>query len=273
MSDSPLAHHYVEAISKIRSKGSTKVASDATWETLILPADLINRLKAMCQMVREAEMLSAKGIPVPKTLLLYGPPGTGKTQIARTLANESGVNFVSFTTADLKGQYLGQAANRVKQAFESARATSPSIIFIDEIDALTAVRGSSDALQTEALTQLLQELDGLTSKSGNVLVVAATNLLGQIDSAILSRFSQRIEICLPTIAEKTAILATLFKGRPVRVSMELAQLAEKCDGFSGRELRELITGSFNYAVERVIASGGSVQDTELTDADILRALS
>jgi len=273
MSDAPSTQHFEEAIAKVRGKSSTKVAIDATWETLILPDALINRLKAMCQMVRDSEILVSKGIPVPKTLLLYGPPGTGKTQIARTLANEAGINFVAFTTADLKGQYLGQAANRVKQAFESARASSPSIIFIDEIDALTQSRGAnSDALQTEAITQLLQELDGVSSKSGDVLVIAATNLLDQIDAAILSRFAQRLEIGLPSTAEKAAILSTLLKGKPISLHMSMTHLAEKCDGYSGRELRELVSTAFNFAVERVIAAGESVQNTELTDVDIENAL-
>lgn len=272
--DSPSLAQFNEAISKIRGKGSKKVSDDAKWETLILSEPLVNRLKTICQMTRDAESLAAKGIPIPKTLLLYGPPGTGKTQIARTLANEAGLTFIALTTADLKGQYLGHAANRVKQAFESARASSPSIMFIDEIDALTADRGgNSDALQTEAITQLLQELDGVASNSGDVLVIAATNLLDKIDAAILSRFSRKIEIGLPTADERALLLRALLKGRPVsKDGISFNLVSDKTHGYSGRDLRELVAEAFHIAVQRIISAGGAAKDTELTETDIVSAM-
>lgn len=271
--NAPTTSNFETAIGKIRGKNSTKVEDGASWDTLILPDQLKTKIKTLSQMIREAGALAANGVPVPRTLLLYGPPGTGKTQIARTMANESGVNFISRSTADLKGQYLGHAASRISQAFETARSSSPSILFIDEIDALASSRGSSgDQLQAEAVTQLLQELDGVSSKSGFVLVVAATNLMDQLDSAILSRFSQKLEIPLPSQNERAAILQTLLNGKPVGDDIDVHHVASICEGFSGRDIRELISQAFNLAFQRTMAEGKSAADLLMNMADLKGAI-
>lgn len=270
--NNPTDDQLLAAIGKIRGKNSTKVVDTATWDTLILPSQLKNKIKTFAQMIREASELTAKGIPVPRTLLLYGPPGTCKTQIARTMANEAGVNFIARSTADLKGQYLGHAAGRISQTFETARASSPSILFIDEIDALASSRGASgDQLQAEAVTQLLQELDGVASKSGYVLVVAATNLLNQLDSAILSRFSQKLEIPLPTQPERAAILQTLLSGRPVAEDVDVHHVASICEGLSGRDLREIVSQAFNLAFQRAMAEGKTAANILLNMIDLKEA--
>lgn len=268
--DEPRLEHFSTALLKIRGKGNTKTDIGAKWESLVLAEETKQRLKITCHMVKDSEALIASGIPVPRALLLYGPPGTGKTQIARTIANEAGISFIARTTTDFKGQYLGQAAARISQIFETARAQSPSILFIDEIDALTSNRqgGSEDQLQREALTQLLQEMDGIAEKSGFVLVVAATNCLEHIDSAILSRFNQKIEIGLPNAQQRTQLLHVLLANRPVASDINLAQLASRCDGLSGRDLREMVTEAFNTAVERVFASGKSASQAILQAEDL-----
>jgi transitional endoplasmic reticulum ATPase len=266
----PSLKHYEEATAKVRGKSTTRTDEKASWETLILPAATKQRLRAMCQMVKESEELASKGIPVPKSLLLFGPPGTGKTQIARTFANESGLGFVARSTADLKGQYLGHAAARIAQAFEAARSVSPCILFIDEIDALTSSRSGDgqDQLQMEALTQLLQELDGIAARDGHVFVVAATNRLISMDAAILSRFSQKLEIGLPNQDARREILRTLLDGRPVAGDVDIDALTKRTEGFSGRDLRELIATGFNRAVERTIAEGLSAKESRLMAGDV-----
>ncbi|MBY0576253.1 MAG: ATP-binding protein [Gallionellaceae bacterium] len=270
--DNPTIEQLSVAIGKIRGKNSTKVADTATWDTLILPDQLKNKIKTLAQMIREAGTLAAQGIPIPRTLLLYGPPGTGKTQIAKTMANQAGVSFIARTTADLKGQYLGHAAGRISQAFETARVSSPSILFIDEIDALASSRGeSNDQLQAEAVQQLLQELDGVASKSGYVLVVAATNLLNQLDSAILSRFSQKLEIPLPSQSERVAILHTLLSGRPVAADVDVHHVASICEGLSGRDLREIVSQGFNLAFQRAMVEGKSAANILLNMVDLKEA--
>ncbi|WP_303783995.1 ATP-binding protein, partial [Azovibrio restrictus] len=268
----PEISHYEAAMAKTRGKGATKVSAGSKWETLILPAKTIKSLKTIAHMVKDAEALTGKGIPVPKSLLLYGPPGTGKTEIARTLANESGVSFKAFSTADLKAMHLGHGANAVKQAFESARAVSPCIMFIDEIDSLTPSRdGEVDKLQAEVLTQFLQEMDGAKDALGHVFVIAATNIVEQIDSAVLSRFSQKIEIGLPGYQERLQLLSVLLNGRPVDSALTLETIAENTEGYSGRDLRELVSNAFNQAVQRVIEAGLPPSEAQLQEADLLLA--
>lgn len=272
--DEPKPIHFENAISRVRGKGSTKTDSSANWDSLVLDDETEQRLKVTCHMVKDAEALVAKGIPVTRTIMLYGPPGTGKTQIARTIANEAGVSFISRTTADFKGQYLGQAASRISQTFESARSQSPCILFIDEIDALTSSRqgSSEDQLQNEALVQLLQELDGVSDKKGFVLVVAATNQLHQIDGAILSRFSQKFEIALPNAIQRAQLLRILLTNKPVATGIDIENLAYRCTDFSGRDLRELVTDGFNSAVERTLKTGHRAAETTLQPEDIEKAL-
>ena len=267
----PTIAHFREATAKMRGKSTTRTDEDARWERLVLPESLKRELKAMTQMVREAEALQQKGIPVPRALLLYGPPGTGKTQIARTLANEAGMGFIARSTAELKGQYLGQAESRIAQSFESARANSPAILFIDEIDALTATRGGDqgDALQAEALTQLLQEMDGIRAHAGFVFVMAATNRLDAIDAAVRSRFSKQIEIGLPDTPGRVALLRALLVGRPVAEDLDLVALAAQTEGHSGRDLSELVASAFQRAVLRTLEAGGAAAETVLRADDLL----
>ncbi|ACK53128.1 MULTISPECIES: AAA family ATPase [Thauera] len=265
----PAVEHFREAVAKMRGKTSTRTDENACWERLVLPEPVKREFEVMTEMVRESGALQQKGIPVPRALLLYGPPGTGKTQIARTLAKEAGVAFIARSTAELKGQYLGQAASRIAQSFESARANSPAILFIDELDALTAARGSEagDALQAEALTQLLQEMDGVRACSGLVFVVAATNRLDVIDAAVRSRFAKQIEIGIPDEAGRAELLRVLLTGRPVAEELDVATLASRTEGYSGRDLGELVATAFQRAVSRTLDAGGAAADTVLLADD------
>jgi len=139
--------------------------------------------------------VAGAGVSIPRSLLLAGPSGVGKTQVARTLANESGLTFIAATTADVKANYLGQSGNRVKLLFERARSSAPAILFLDELDVIApdrAVSGGNDQLTDEIVGQLLQEMDGISARDGHVFLVAATNHLERIDAAIRSRFQERL---------------------------------------------------------------------------------
>ena len=228
------AAHLLEVLSAKRGPGASHVDLSATWDTLIIDDELKNSLKDICAMLKHAEILSSKGISLPRGLLLQGPAGTGKTQVARTLAVESGLHFVHATTADMKAGYTGQSGQMVKDVFERARAGSPAILFLDEVDIIAPIRGTGDSFTEEIVGQLLQELDGIAANSAHVFVIAATNCPESIDSAILSRFPQTAEIPLPTLSDRKRILAVLLQGKPATVSdSTIARLAKNTDGQSG----------------------------------------
>lgn len=242
-----------------RTQNSSASDENATWENLILDNKTLKLLKSTASLLQHADTFKSRGISVPRGILLYGPPGTGKTQIARTLAKESGLQFIAAGVADIKANYLGQSANRVKNLFERARSLAPSILFIDEIDIVAPDRSQSehDALTREITGQLLQELDGIKSLVGQVFLLAATNLPDSIDAAIRSRFPSMIEIPLPDENCRSQILTVFLKSKPL--SFELQEgalaLAQRTENLSGRDLRNAVERAEQNAVMRAIEEG------------------
>src|SRR5262249_14603580 len=146
-----------------------------------------------CRILRDYQPYRAQGVHMPKGLLFHGPPGCGKTQIAKTLSAEAGLHFVALSTSDCKAMWIGWSADRLATVFKEAREKQPSLIFIDELDAVCPPRGAyADAISQEFTAQLLQEIDGLLSETQAIFLVAATNRRDQVDSAILSRFAEQI---------------------------------------------------------------------------------
>ena len=252
-----------------RKQGSTQTDAGATWDRLILPDAAMKNLRNTAGMLQHAEAFTKKGISVPRTLLLYGPPGTGKTHIARTLANETGLRFIAASTADMKAGFTGQSGQKVREIFERARESAPSLLFIDEIDIVAPVRGGgavADSFTQEIVGQLLQEMDGAKAQTQHVFVLAATNRLDQIDSAVLSRFQKRIEIPEPDAEGRKLLLAAFLKSKPVGFSLEtdVCQLAERSHGLSGRDLKNWIEHAEQNAVGRAIEAG----DPDLTTINL-----
>jgi len=252
--------------------GSESVGDGARWDSLILSEDILEKLQTLCDSLRHAEEFQAQGFDVPKGALLYGPPGTGKTQIARTLANESGLTFIAASTAEMKGGFVGQSGQKVKELFERARAKAPCILFIDEIESVAAARGGGgDSFTAEIVTQLLQEMDGVRKTDRPVFVLAATNLREQIDPAVLSRFEEQIEIGNPN-AEQRAKLFRLFLGKlPVdfdreNVAQELAMLSAE---IGGRDIRSVIQKASQKAIRR---AGGNPKNVKLIRDDLIASL-
>ncbi len=243
---------------EMRRQGGTATAADARWDSLVLPAQTLTDLQTTAGLLQHAETFRARGIGVPRGLLLYGPPGTGKTQIARTLANETGLRFIAATTADIKQGFVGQSGQQVRELFARARESAPSLLFIDEIDVLASARGGAgDAFQTEILGQLLQEMDGAQAQTQPVFVLAATNRIDQLDPALLSRLPKQIEIPLPDQTAAARILAVLLRGKPVEFDVDTvcARLASGAEGRSGRDLRHWVENAEHRAVARAIREG------------------
>jgi len=246
------------AATRDKRSNNNAVDKDATWDKLILNAETQKILHSACAVFANADALRAKGISIPRGILLYGPPGTGKTKIARTMANESGLSFIGAATADLKAAYIGQSGQLVKNLFERARSQSPCILFIDEMDIIAPARGGADDTFTkEIVGQLLQELDGIKRQSGDVFVLAATNRVDDLDSAVLSRFNRRIEIGLPDEAARAAIPRVLLASQPPALDLGAgcASLAARSDGQSGRDLRNWVDRAEQAAIVRHFETG------------------
>ena len=250
------------------SPNSAHVVSvaNASWETLIIPQSLRDNLQAYCRILRDYEAYRVAGVHLPKGLLFFGPPGTGKTQIAKTLSNEAGLNFVALSTSDCKVGWIGHAAAKIASVFAEARAKPPTLLFIDELDAVCPPRGAyHDCISQEVTAQLLQELDGLLSDSQAIFLIGATNRPDQIDSAVLSRFAEKIEIPLPDEGARQALLK-VFLG-PIRFAGDREQtiraLPQASHGQSGRDLRALVNRAVLAAVKRT----SSPKDFTLIEKD------
>eukprot|EP00759_Apiculatamorpha_spiralis_P011909 PhF_6_TR19054/c0_g1_i1/m.28001/K14575/AFG2, DRG1, SPATA5; AAA family ATPase len=192
----------------------------------------------------ESEVLKALNIRPPRGVLLYGPPGCSKTMMAKALANESGMNFLSVKGPELLSKWVGDSEKAVKEVFVKARAVAPCIIFFDELDGLCGTRGSSGGggVGDRVICQLLNEMDGLpttsTAKNPNtILVVAATNRPDAIDPALLrpGRFDRKVYVGLPELQERAAIFKIALKGVPVKEDVEVGVLASQTEGYSGAE--------------------------------------
>ncbi len=162
---SPAYEDFIAAVSKLRGKSSTSVES-LTWDDVILPARTRREFESLGKELVHAEELARMNMPVPRGILLYGPPGTGKTQVARVLASQSGLSFMAASSSDIKASWIGASGEKVKQLFEKARAQAPCILFLDELDTVARSREGGDVMTTEIVAQMLQELDGISTKRG-----------------------------------------------------------------------------------------------------------
>lgn len=252
-----------------RKQGSTLTDAGAVWDSLVLSDAVLKDLKSSAQLMKNADAALKRGLNVPTGLLLFGPPGTGKTQIARTLANETGLTFIAASTADLKAGFVGQSGQKVKELFERARESAPCLLFLDELDIVAAARGGSgNDFTQEIVGQLLQEMDGAKAQTQAVFVLAATNRLDQLDAAVLSRFPKKIEIPNPDAAARKRLLQVMLKSKPIAFDLENASalLAEQSHNMSGRDLRNWIEQAEQIAVGRAL-DGSGLESTVITLED------
>ena len=202
----------------------------------------------------------------PSGILLYGPPGTGKTLLARALAGESDVNFVSVAGPELLDKYVGESEKAVRKVFDRARQAAPSIVFFDEIDALAGVRGNTSESTERVVSQLLAELDGL-SANPNVVVLAATNRRDAIDPALLrpGRLESHVEVPNPDTAARREILDVHTVGKPLDTDVSLDELAEGTAGFSGAQLGSLVREASMRAIRELADEIGPEEATKRAD--------
>lgn len=202
-------------------------------------------------------------------LLLYGPPGCGKTMAARAAAGESGSRFVEISLADLPGKYPGGGARHIRRLFDAARSNSPSVVFIDDIDALGARRSTTaSATATGLLNALLGEMDGASSENDGVLVIGASNFPWAIDGALLrpGRFDQTIFVPPPDTDSRRAIFEILLRDIPT-TGIDVAELVATTDKFSGADLRAAVDAAVETAIATEMRTG---EDTRLSQ-EMLRS--
>jgi cell division protease FtsH len=195
------------------------------------------------------------GAKIPKGVLLVGPPGTGKTLIARAVAGEAGVPFVSVTGSDFMEMFVGVGAARVRDLFQTARKQAPAIIFVDEVDSIGRKRGAGlgggHDEREQTLNQMLAEMDGFEATEG-IVMMAATNRPDVLDPALLrpGRFDRQIIIPLPTQGERVAILKVHFKDKKIADDVDAEILARGTPGMSGADLANLVNEAALFAVRR-----------------------
>ena len=237
----PGANHFGHARTRTLSDQSKPV----TFDDVAGAEEEKGELQEIVEFLRDPERFTALGARIPKGVLLVGPPGTGKTLIAKAVAGEAGVHFLSISGSDFVELYVGVGASRVRDLFEQAKKEAPAIVFIDEIDAVGRRRGAGlgggHDEREQTLNQLLVEMDGFGSNEG-VIVLAATNRQDILDPALLrpGRFDRQIYVGLPDIRGREAILKVHAKTKPLAEDVSLAQIAQATAGFTGADLANLL---------------------------------
>jgi SpoVK/Ycf46/Vps4 family AAA+-type ATPase len=207
--------------------------------------------------LRHPEIAAVFGAAPRGGLLLYGPPGCGKTFLARAMAGELGARFVPISPTDVLDPYFGVTEQRMHEIFEGARRQGPSLVFIDELDALGRRRVRAESMLRQVVSQLLIELDGVGSGSAPVFVLAATNHPWDIDPALLrpGRFDRTVFVPPPDAAGRRAILAASLHGRPTADALPLEPLADSLEGYSGADVAHLGRLAVESAMAASIAAG------------------
>ncbi len=216
---------------------------------------VIDRIREIVELpLKHPELFYHLGIEPPKGVLLYGPPGVGKTLLAKAVANEAGATFLSINGPEIMGKYYGESEERLREVFRQAKEKAPSIIFIDELDAIAPRRAEvSGEVERRIVAQLLALMDGLESR-GQVIVIGATNRIDAIDPALRrpGRFDREIEIGPPDKEGRKEILKIHTRNMPLADDVNLDELAEMTYGFVGADLAALCKEAAMHALRRVI---------------------
>jgi len=221
--------------------------------------------------LRYAALFKHMNAVPPKGILLYGPPGTGKTLLAKAVATESQANFINIKGPEFLSKWVGESEKAVRETFRKARLAAPCVIFLDEIDAIAPLRGTStDSGVTErVISQLLTEMDGLEALH-NVVVIAATNRPDIIDPALLrpGRFDRLVFIGPPDLEARKEILRIHTKDRPLEKDVDLDKLANKMANYTGAEIAAVCNEAVMLSIRDYVLKGGDVEESKIKERKV-----
>merc|ERR1712012_601480 len=250
--------HFVAAKTRVKPSGMREVAIEipqVSWTDIGGLDNLKLKLRQAVEWpIKHPEVFTRMGITPPKGLLMYGPPGCSKTMIAKALANESGLNFLSIKGPELFSKWVGESERAVREVFRKARQVKPSIVFFDEIDAVGGSRGGGGGgggkVGDRVLAQLLTEMDGVESLTG-VTVVAATNRPDMMDTALLrpGRLDRVVFVPLPDLDTRKKVLTVHTRKIPVSKDLNLEEIAIRTEGYSGAEIAAVCNEAALSALE------------------------
>ena len=258
---------------KSKAKIINKDMPTSTFADVAGADEAVEELQEIKEFLEDPTRFQAVGAKIPKGVLLYGPPGTGKTLLARAVAGEAGVPFFSISGSDFVEMFVGVGASRVRDLFEQAKANAPSIIFVDEIDAVGRHRGAGlgggHDEREQTLNQMLVEMDGF-DVTGGVIMIAATNRPDILDPALLrpGRFDRQIAVERPDLLGRDAILKVHAKGKPMADEVDLMAVARRTPGFTGADLANVL----NEAALLTARLGGTHIDNAALDEAIDRVI-
>ncbi len=234
---------------------SEETVPDVTYEDIGGLTEEVKKIREMVELpLKHPEIFDKLGIEPPKGVLLYGPPGTGKTLLAKAVANESEANFILLNGPEIMSKFYGESEKKIRDIFEEAEKTAPSIIFIDEVDAIAPKREDVQGeVERRVVSQLLTMMDGLKSR-GRVVVIGATNRINSIDQALRrpGRFDREIEFSAPDKKSRLNILKIHTRHMPLTKGVNLEAIAAKTHGFVGADLSALTKESAMAVLRKVL---------------------
>jgi transitional endoplasmic reticulum ATPase len=245
-----------------------------TYEDVGGLSDEVKKVREMVELpLKHPEIFSRLGIEPPKGVLLYGPPGTGKTLLAKAVANESEAHFILLNGPEIMSKFYGESEKKVREIFQEAEKNAPTIIFIDEIDAIAPSREDSQGeVERRVVSQLLTMMDGLNAR-GKVVVIGATNRPNSIDPALRrpGRFDREVEVGIPDKKGRLQILKIHTRGMPLTKDVDLEAIASKTHGFVGADINALGKEAAMSVLRRNLHKFNLEEETEIPQ-DVLNSL-